>query len=283
MHLHNPKAEIFVPDGQPVEHALARTTHLAVVAHPDDTELLAYEGILKCFGKDDLCFTSVVVTDGAGSPRTGRYENYTDEQMVEVRRSEARKAAMVGEYSALVLLQYTSAQTKDPSRREIIEDLKEVIATAQPEVIYGHNLADKHDTHVASALRLITALRELPEHIRPRALYGCEGWRDLDWMVDEDKVLLEVSGHENLAMSLLGVFDSQISGGKRYDLATLGRRRAHATYWESHGADVAEYLIFAMDLTPLIKDPRLDPNAYVQEHIKHFADDVAARLSKLGG
>jgi len=40
---------------------------------------------------------------------------------------------------------------------------------------------------------------------------------------------------ENLQFALLGVFESQIAGGKRYDLALMGRRRANATYFESHG------------------------------------------------
>jgi len=60
-------------------------------------------------------------------------------------------------------------------------------------------------------------------------------WRDLDWLVDSDKAPFDVSEHENLQAALLGVFDSQIAGGKRYDLASMGRRRANATYFESHG------------------------------------------------
>ena len=72
-------------------------------------------------------------------------------------------------------------------------------------------------------------------------------------MLDDDKVAFDVTAHENLQAALLGVFDSQICGGKRYDLATMGRRRAHATYYASHGTDVAEGLTFAMDLTPLVQ------------------------------
>ena len=64
-------------------------------------------------------------------------------------------------------------------------------------------------------------------------------WRDLDWLMDADKVVFDVSAHENLQAALLGVFDSQICGGKRYDLATMGRRRANATYFASHGVDVS--------------------------------------------
>ena len=41
----------------------------------------------------------------------------------------------------------------------------------------------------------------------------------------------------------------QIAGGKRYDLASMGRRRANATYWGSHGVDETTGLSYGMDMT----------------------------------
>ncbi len=61
-------------------------------------------------------------------------------------------------------------------------------------------------------------------------MYGCEVWRDLDWLNDDEKVLLDCSQHQNIARALSSVFDSQIIGGKRYDLAVEGRRAANATF-----------------------------------------------------
>lgn len=75
---------------------------------------------------------------------------------------------------------------------------------------------------------------------------------------DEDKMLMDVSGHDNLAAVLNGVFDSQIAGGKRYDLATLGRRAANATFLNAHSADASSQLIFGIDLTPVVADETLD-------------------------
>jgi len=281
MQLNNPGAEIFVPDGTPVEQALARTTHLAVGAHQDDLEIMAYQGILECFQREDKWFCGVNVTNGAGSPRDDLYKDYTDEMMQVVRRKEQKKAAVIGEYTAQIFLDYSSAATKDGKNEAVKEDLKQVFLATRPQIVYTHNLADKHDTHVAVTLRVIAALRELPDDAKPQQVLGCEVWRDLDWMVDSDKVPMDVSAHENLAASLLGVFDSQICGGKRYDLATMGRRRAHATYFESHGVDVSTSLIYAMDLTPLIKDPSIDVGQYVQEFINRFAQDVQARIAKV--
>jgi hypothetical protein len=148
-------------------------------------------------------------------------------------------------------------------------------------VVYTHSLADKHDTHVGVALRVIEAIRSLPAEDRPQRLFGCEVWRDLDWMVDSDKVAFDVSAHENLQAALLGVFDSQICGGKRYDLATMGRRRANATYFATHGTDIATGMIFAMDLTPLIRDPDKSVQAFVEELTGRFVQEVTGRLARL--
>jgi LmbE family N-acetylglucosaminyl deacetylase len=254
---------------------------MAVGAHQDDLEIMAYDGILQCFQRDDRWFTGVIVTNGSGSPRDDLYKDYTDEEMRVVRCKEQKKAAIVGEYGAQVLLDYPSSAIKDRASKGPVEDLALLFKAAKPETVYTHNLADKHDTHVGVALKVIEALRGLAASARPRQLFGCEVWRDLDWMIDEDKTPFDVSGHENLQAALLGIFDSQVAGGKRYDLATMGRRKAHATYHSSHGVDEAAGLTFAMDLTPLMNDPKLDVAAFVQGYIDRFAQEVAERLRKL--
>lgn len=281
MKFHLESAEIYVPDEMPVEQALKRTTHMAVSAHQDDIEIMATEPILRCFQQTDKWFTGVVLTDGRGSPRDSLYKDYSDEEMRLVRFKEQRKAAIVGEYAAQVMLDFPSSMVKDASRREPVEDLALLLKTARPQVIYTHNLADKHDTHVATALRLIAAIRTLPKAERPEKVYGCEVWRSLDWMLDSEKRGMDLSAHENLQAALLGVYDSQIAGGKRYDLASMGRRRANATYFESHGVDVSAGLSYAMDMTPLIADDDLDPMIFVNELIQNFAQDVRERLRKV--
>ena len=273
-------AEIYVPDNLPVEDALARTTHLCIAAHQDDIEIMAAQPILECFQRDDKWFTGVVMTDGRGSPRNGMYEKYSDEEMRLVRFKEQRKAAIVGEYAAQVGLDYPSKVVKDGSSTAPVEDIAATLKTAHPQVVFTHNLADKHETHVAVVLRVIAAIRSLPEDERPQKLYGCEVWRDLDWMVDSDKTAFDLSKQENMQAALLGLYDSQISGGKRYDLASLARRRTNATYFASHDVDTTTGMSYAMDLTPLITNPGLDIRAYVQGFIDRFARDVKALITR---
>jgi len=223
----------------------------------------------------------VVVSDGRGSPRDGLYQDFSDEEMRLVRMQEQRKAAFIGEYAAAAMLDHPSTVIKDASRPEPVEDIVALLHIAHPKVIYTHNLADKHDTHVAVALRVIQALRSLAPDERPARLLGCEVWRGLDWMIDADKVLMDLSGHANLQSALLGVFDSQIAGGKRYDLASLGRRRANATYYESHEVDSMDGLSFAMDMTPLITDIRMDPEDFIHAAIQLFDKEARERIGRL--
>lgn len=275
--------DAFVPDGRPLEEALARTTLLGVGAHQDDLEFMAFYPILKAFTTDGEWFTGVTVTNGAGSARAGVYQDYTDAQMIEVRRGEQRKAAVIGEYSAMLQLGHASGSVKDPASAAVVDDLERILKASRPREIYTHNPADKHDTHVGVLLKLVQAIRRLPRADRPGKLIGCEVWRDLDWLADGDKVVMNVDGHENLADALMGVFDSQIAGGKRYDVATRGRRKAHATYFESHSTDKHENLIFGIDLTPLVTDDALEPKALLERCLGRFRDEVTDRLEKLWG
>jgi len=281
MNFHQPQARIFVPDGTSPETALSRTTHLAVGAHQDDLEIMAAHGIFACFQQPERGFSGVVVTDGRGSPRSGVYGQYDDEQMWAVRNHEQEKAAIIGEYATQIFLDFPSEAVKDGSNSAPVDDIAAILRAARPEIVYTHNLADKHDTHIGVALKTIAAIRQLPPAERPKKLYGCEVWRDLDWLPDDMKIVFNLSGFDNLQTALVGVFDSQVSGGKRYDLATMGRRQANATYFASHATDAATLLSFAMDLSPLITDDSLSPTTLVQQYIADFADDVIRRIEKV--
>lgn len=269
-----------MPDGRPVAAAFKRITHLGIGAHQDDLEFMAYHGILQCFGSRDNWFGGVVCTNGSGSARTGPYAKYSDAQMMAQRRLEQNTAAKIGQYGVMIQLDYPSNAVKSTVDVRLKEDLKAVLAAARPEVVYTHNLADKHDTHIGVVIAALQAMRELPSAKRPQRVIGCEVWRALDWLPDADKVLMDVSGRPNLAAALNGVFDSQIAGGKRYDLGIAGRRAANATFFDSHQTDQASDLIFGMDLTPLVVDPTIDIVEYTAGFIEKFQADVRQKLAK---
>lgn len=280
MKFHNPSHSIFIPDAMPEGEAWSRVTHLGIGAHQDDLEFMAFHGILECFARNDRWFGGVTCTNGAGSSRSGPYASFTDERMMELRRQEQNTAASVGGFGAMVQLDYPSSAVKSSTDPSLKNDLLEILTATRPEVVYTHNPADKHDTHVGVTIAALKAMREMPRDQRPKQVIGCEVWRNLDWLPDCHKVLMDVSGRDNLAAALNGIFDSQIAGGKRYDLATLGRRAANATFFDSHATDSATQLIFGLDLTPLVMNETCDIVSYVSDLIEQFNVDVRHKLGK---
>ena len=276
----NPLARIVVPDGLPGPDALRRTTHLGIGAHQDDLEFMAFHGILACYDRTDRWFGGVTITDGRGSSRAGKFKDWTDDEIAAERVREQEAAAVIGQYSFIAQLGFGSAAVRDARQTAVRDDLRRILEASRPEVVYLHNLADKHDTHVGSALRCLEALRQLPRADRPKKIYGCEVWRDLDWLVDSEKTPMPVSDRPELARALNEVFATQIAGGKRYDLAVLGRRTANATFSNAHATDQETAMQWAMDLTPLVQDDTLDPVAYATGFIDQLKADVIARLRK---
>jgi LmbE family N-acetylglucosaminyl deacetylase len=280
MNLSQASHSIYVPDGVAEDAALSRVTHLGIGAHQDDLEFMAFHGIVECYDSNSQWFAGVTCTNGAGSSRSGAYADYTDAQMQEVRRSEQNLAADIGRYAAMIQLDHPSSAVKDPRDTALRDDLIEVLRNTRPQVVYTHNLADKHETHVGVAVATVEALRALPPESQPQQVIGCEVWRGLDWLDDAAKVVMDVSGHDDLAAQLNGVFASQIAGGKRYDLAIMGRRAANATFFQSHATDRATQMIFGMDLTPLVVDPSLDITSYVAGFAAALVDDVRRKLQR---
>ena len=274
-----PNSEVYIPDGSDPADALARTTYLCIAAHQDDIEIMAVEGILRAYENPELHFTGCVVTDGHGSPRAGKFANVSDDEMAQIRVEEQREAARIGKYSAQVFLGYPSSEVKKGGNQALKEDLKNLIRQTRPEVLYTHNLADKHATHVGVLMRVLEALRELEPEELPAKLIGCEVWRNLDWLSDEKKVVMDTSENKELQAQLVDVFVSQVQGGKNYTDAILGRRAANATFFASHATDKATGLSFGMDMTPLMMDKDLDPSEFVKGFLQDFQENVAGLIS----
>jgi LmbE family N-acetylglucosaminyl deacetylase len=279
MNFSHPQADVFVPDGrESPPDALSRVTDLCLAAHQDDIEIMAFAGVADCLDLPGRAFGGVVMTNGAGSPRAGAYARYTDEQMQAVRREEQRQAATEGRYAIQIQLAHPSAAVKQARHPGIAADLAQLFALCRPQGVYLHNPADKHDTHVAVLLRCLEALRALPAERRPARVLGCEVWRDLDWLPDSAKVGLDSGRHPELARRLLSIFDSQVAGGKRYDLATVGRRAANATFAASHATDAMAGITWAMELTPLVAEPAPSIEDYLDSLLAQFHADISKRV-----
>jgi hypothetical protein len=97
-------------------------------------------------------------------------------------------------------------------------------------------------------------------------------------MVDEDKVAFDATTHTGLLADLLSSYESQLAGGKSYDLATAGRHLAHATFSDPHTTTTPGAVGYAMDLTPLIRDDSLSVAAYVESRIERMRRETVDRI-----
>ena len=252
---------------------------LCICAHQDDNEIMAVDGILKGYRSKKFSFACVVTADGGGSARTGEFKDYTDEMMKEVRIKEQEEASEIGRYHSLYLLNYTSSEIKERDNPVIVEEYMDIIRELKPEVIYTHSILDKHPTHVGVALKVIKAIRALPKEDQPKVLYGCEVWRGLDWIDDGRKVGFNLSQNEKLQRDLLDVFRSQIAGGKAYTEASIGRRYANATYFQSHSVDTYKMISFAIDMSDLVKNPNASVKDFALSFVYDLYHDVENMLS----
>ena len=255
--------------------------YLCICAHQDDNEIMAMDGVLKGIRSRNYSFALVVTADGGGSARTGEFKDYTDEMMKAVRIKEQQEASEIGRYHSLYLLNYPSKDIKDKNNRDIVEEYKNIIKELKPEVIYTHSVLDKHPTHLGVAVKVINAIRELSKEYQPKVLYGCEVWRGLDWISDERKIGFDLSKNVKLQKKILDVFKSQIAGGKEYTKASLGRRYANATYFQSHSVDTYKLVNYGIDMRPLIKDRNLSIKEFALSYVDDLRNEISNELGKL--
>lgn len=245
---------------------------LAVSAHKDDMEMFAFDGILRS-ARGEGGFAGVVLTDGGQCPRAPQFAGVSDEDMAQLRTAEQKRAAEVGGYSALYLFEETSAAVKSRDGK-LVRGLEEILLELpRLEVLYTHNPFDRHPTHVGAFCVVMDAVRRLPDDRKPRRIYGCEVWRDLDWLPDSVKTEFDVSGEENFASELMSCFVTQ-NAVKRYDIAALARRKAHATFGRSHEGDTSTGLIYAVDMTALACTDDAGTEKFVGDILARFDGDL---------
>jgi LmbE family N-acetylglucosaminyl deacetylase len=280
MNFSQTQSNFYAPQGQDPSNALASTTHMGIGAHADDLEILAFPGISACYGHAKNRFSGVVVTDGAGSPRTGPFASMSNAEMIPQRQKEQRQAADLGKYASVIQLAHPSSAVRQADRSQVVAELTQILEIARPEVLYLHNPADRHETHIAVLLACLEALRKLPPSALPKEVYGCEVWGDLDWVPSSHVVRLPCPASETLGTSLLRCFQSQVEGGKRYDRAAVGRRHAQATFGNPTQPDSAEEVVLALDLRPLLqgKDSLTE---FLAPTLDLFRKQTLARLEAL--
>src|SRR5215510_8186906 len=109
--LSRPAAEVFIPDGASWDEARSRITHLVVAAHADDVEIMAWHALLRAER-----LAAVIATDGRNSA---------------TRLLEQKRAASLGHYAAVIWLDHTSVEVKQPAYRALASDLNVILSAVR--------------------------------------------------------------------------------------------------------------------------------------------------------
>lgn len=266
------KTQIYVPDGATPEAALARTRVMCIGAHADDLEILSFWLILRALGFWN--YFGVVVTNGAGSPRQGRYRDFTDDEIVALRKSEQFESADIGKFSGVAMLGHSSSSLDGPDRETVVSELAELIEAAQPEILVIHNFFDRHRTHRSCMWRAVEAIHRVRPDARPTELLGGEVWGPINHLPAHRIRNFDASDPDGLLPRLLRAFRSQTVGGKRYDEAVPAGFLHNRTFAQSHEVDGNEQaLMHCLDLTPLI-DPQVDRREFLRDIMCEWHNDT---------
>ena len=252
-----------------------QTTHLGIVAHPDDLEFMAIHGISECYECPNHWFSGIICTDGRGSIRPKDQKKLTEEEWIALRCEEQIQASKIGDYSYVHLLGFQSqAIATAQSFNLLVDTLKAELIKTRHTYIYTHSPADRHKTHRLVSLAAIQAIRAIHKDLPLTSFWGCEVWGSLEWLSNDDQQILDHSKHLDLAHRLNQCFSSQILGGKNYAEAITGRRIANATLLKPRNKDAFKEVTYAIDLMPLIQKPEQSVELFLQEKIDRFKETI---------
>jgi LmbE family N-acetylglucosaminyl deacetylase len=229
-----------------------------------------------------LDFSSAALQDSESVFKIATADHEQAYDLTGVRRADGRRqleervSQPAGASCIAAGVDFEKNSSTDPHLANV---LYEILQQLNPQIIYTHHPFDKHPTHRAVYRAVMEALRRLPTIQQPKKLFGGEVWRSLDWVTDDDKICLDVSANPELLEKLISVFDSQLSGGKRYDLATLGRYRANATYATPYTTDQALLIAHAIDLMPLLHNTQLTLQEFALGFVDRFRKQIIKELS----
>ncbi len=271
---------------QALASCLSRAQQISVGAHPDDAEIMAGPMMLKATPENP--WLTLILTNGAASSNTlnGEFASKTPEELTRMRQDEQKTASLEAGVPLIMCKYPTPAITGDMGD-EMLAKVRETMSSLFScmkglQTVYGHHPFDKHDTHVITFARQLEALRSLSdEQLNKIDVKGMEVWGDLE--VCESRLLkYQIESQEDLIhwRSLIAHYQSQIAGqGRDYSLATIERAQGHAGYQtHPHGANPADGLILAVELTDLVRNKTLS----MMEMIRTLALELFSHQLKRG-
>ena len=264
----------------------SKVKNLVIAAHKDDGEMIGLKGIYDSLNSDGSC-AMIILTDGGGCPKTGKYADLTYDEMVKLRTTEQKNASEIGRYNSLYLLEHKSSDIKRKSSSIVNELIYILRQFSGIDTLYIHNPFDNHPTHKAVAQIVIKALRDLKKtydiknvvqeggvnYLPPKQIIAVEVWGGLDWLPGKYKYIIDTSNAEDLADQLMSQFVSQ-NYVKKYDVASKSRRYANATFYESHNENIYDSFSYGLDLTNFVLNTNKEIKDLFNEIVKAFTKTI---------
>lgn len=248
--------------------------YVCICANPSDCEIMAIDGIQRGYRAKKYTFAAVITTDGADCEGFGKQKKYSPKKIALMRAAEQKKAANIGRYNSVYFMNYKAEDARNQDDEDIVNEYVEIIKELKPRIIYTHSILDRDPTHVAVAVKVINALRQLKKAQMPAQLYGCEEWRDLDWVSPEKVTTFDVSHNIRLQRQLISVHKSQ-NLNRDYISAAMGRRYVNATFAKSEKKKDAKLTSRAINMTTLLRRKEYP----VKRFAMSFIDDLYTEIN----
>lgn len=188
---------------------------LCIAGECGDVERLGLGGVIDALYNPNKSFVGVVTRAPHDIQNGGRYGLYSPADMIDIRLAEQQKAANIGSYGSIYVLNYQSYE----DRESIIEDYVSLFKAYRPEIVYTYSPFEKDPAKIEVMKMVITALGRIEDGYRPQVIYGSYLGASLDLLADGQSVSLGLDSKVEYAYSVLDIYDSANENGENWDVA----------------------------------------------------------------
>lgn len=175
-----------------------------------DLERISSSYINDNFCDGNRCFVGVISRAPHNILGKNLYAGYSDQDMISIRMQEAVKAANIGSYASLYLLNYASLKEE---KNFLLSDYKNLLNNYRPDVIFTFSPFDDDIDHIVSLTVLIEAIKQIKNY-SPKHIFAVNTFGDFGAFNPEGLIHLNLSKQRDLINSLISVYVSIKEEGK---------------------------------------------------------------------
>lgn len=183
---------------------------LGFAVEAGDLEVIASSHISDVICDGHRSFVGVITRTPHDVEAVGAYSGFDADEMVTVRLHEAQKAANIGSYQALYLLNYGELAEPSP---ELVADYRDLLVTYRSDIVFTYSPLDRNREHLVSLKALLQAVNSLEAEQRPAHIYAVNTGGDLGQLLAEELVDLDYDARLPLIESMLSVYVSLAEAG----------------------------------------------------------------------